>query len=66
MQKPDFSKLKVLYINCTLKQSPRKSHTQGLMDVSQTILKAERVSFENIRLVDHPVAYGVYPDMTEH
>lgn len=66
MQKPDFSKLKALYINCTLKQSPRMSHTQGLMDVSQNIMKAEGVSFENIRLVDHPVAYGVYPDMTEH
>lgn len=66
MQKPDFSKLKALYINCTLKQSPRKSHTQGLIDVSQNIMEAEGVSFENIRLVDHPVAYGVYPDMTEH
>jgi multimeric flavodoxin WrbA len=66
MKKPDFSKLKALYINCTLKQSPTMSHTQGLMDVSQKIMKAEGVSFENIRLVDHPVAYGVYPDMTEH
>ena len=42
------------------------SHTQGLMDVSQKIMEAEGVSFENIRLVDHAVAYGVYPDMTEH
>lgn len=66
MKKPDFSNLKVLYINCTLKQSPRESHTRGLMNVSQEILKAENVSFENIRFVDHSVAYGVYPDMTEH
>lgn len=66
MEKPDFSNLKALYINCTLKQSPRMSHTQGLMNVSQNIMEAEGVSFENIRLVDHAVAYGVYPDMTEY
>lgn len=66
MQKPDFTNLKALYINCTLKLSPRMSHTQGLIDVSQNIMEAEGVSFENIRLVDYPVAYGVYPDMTEH
>lgn len=65
-KKPDFSNLAALYINCTLKKSPRESHTQGLMDVSQAIMKAEGVSVKNIRLVDHPVAFGVYPDMTEH
>ncbi len=66
MKKPDFSKLKALYVNCTLKQSPQMSHTQGLMDISQRIMKAEGVAVENIRLVDHAVAYGVYPDMTAH
>lgn len=35
----DFSKLKVLYINCTLKKSPAESHTETLMEVSQNILK---------------------------
>lgn len=64
--KPDFSNLKALYINCTLKASPRMSHTQALMDVSSTIMKAEGVSVEHIRFVDYDVAYGVYHDMTEH
>ncbi|WP_179333587.1 flavodoxin family protein [Winogradskyella costae] len=62
----DFSKLKVLYINCTLKKSPAVSHTETLMEVSQNILKKENVSFETIRLIDLDVAVGVYPDMTEH
>jgi multimeric flavodoxin WrbA len=64
--KHNFSNLKALYINCTLKKSPRLSHTQGLIDVSQKIMKAEGVEIENIRLVDYNIAPGVYFDMTEH
>lgn len=63
--KVDFSVLKALFVNCTLKESPRQSHTQGLMDVSMHIMKSENVDVECIRLVDHNVAYGVYPDMTK-
>lgn len=62
----DFSKLKVLYINCTLKKSPALSHTETLMIVSQNILKKEEVTFETVRLIDFEVATGIYPDMTEH
>ncbi|MAP55823.1 flavodoxin family protein [Altibacter sp.] len=62
----DFSKLKALYINCTLKKSPRLSHTKGLMDVSINIMKKEGVSVDYLRFVDHDVAPGVYFDMTEH
>ncbi len=65
-QKPDFSGLKALYVNCTLKRSPQKSHTRTLIDVSMDIMEKEGVKSECIRLVDHDVAYGVYPDMTEH
>ena len=65
MGTPDFSNLKALYVNCTLKQSPRKSHTQGLIDVSKAIMKKEGVTVYDIRFVDHNVAFGVYPDMTE-
>jgi len=65
-QKPNFSGLKALYVNCTLKRSPQKSHTRTLIDVSMDIMEKEGVKSECIRLVDHDVAYGVYPDMTEH
>lgn len=62
----DFSKLKVLYVNCTLKKSPAVSHTETLMEVSQKILTKENVSFDMVRLIDHVIAPGVYPDMKEH
>lgn len=66
MTETDFSNLSVLYINCTLKKSPQTSHTSNLMDVSKTIMKKENVKIDEIRLIDHHVANGVYPDMTEH
>lgn len=66
MSNPDFSNLKAMYVNCTLKKSPRQSHTEGLMLVSKKIMEKEKVSVESIRFVDHDVAPGVYPDMTEY
>ncbi|WP_299059856.1 NAD(P)H-dependent oxidoreductase [uncultured Polaribacter sp.] len=66
MKKPDFSNLKVIYVNCTLKKSPAKSHTSLLMQVSKDILKKEKVRFEEIRFIDYDVASGVYPNMTEY
>lgn len=66
MDKTDFSHLKVIYINCTLKKSPQESHTARLMEVSKAIMAKENVAIDEIRLVDHKVASGVYPDMTEH
>ncbi len=62
----DFSDLKALFINCTLKRSPQLSHTDGLIVVSKAIMEANQVKCEEIRAVDHDIAPGVYPDMTEH
>ena len=62
----DFSDLKAVFINCTLKPSPKRSHTAGLMEVSKAILEKNQIDVEMIRLVDHDVAPGVYPDMTEY
>ena len=42
----DFSDLKALFINCTLKKSPERSHTQGLMDIAAAIAGC-RFDFEN-------------------
>ena len=66
MQAPDFSDLKAIYINCTLKKAPQKSHTHGLMKVSQAIMEKEGVSVDYLRLVEYDIPVGVYPDMTEH
>lgn len=62
----DFSGLKALFVNCTLKKSPEQSHTQGLMDISMEIMRRQGVDVELIRAVDHDLAPGVWPDMTEH
>jgi len=66
MSKPDLSKLKAIFVNCTLKRSPETSHTDGLMQVAKNIMKKEDVEVDEIRLVDHAIAFGVYPDMKEH
>ena len=64
MNKTDFSHLKAVFVNCTLKKSPQDSHTEALMAVSKTIMVKENVHVDSIRLVDHRVASGVQPDMT--
>ncbi|TDU39729.1 multimeric flavodoxin WrbA [Gelidibacter sediminis] len=66
MATTDFSNLKAIYVNCTLKKSPQKSHTAGLIEVSKRIMEKEGVTVEQIRFVDHDVAFGVHPDMTKH
>jgi multimeric flavodoxin WrbA len=62
----DFAALRALYLNCTLKRSPERSHTAGLMAVSTDIMRSQGVAVDEIRVVDHDVAPGVQPDMTEH
>ncbi|MFP4663424.1 MAG: flavodoxin family protein [Bacteroidales bacterium] len=65
-KKHDFGALKAMYVNCTLKKSPEKSHTDGLMNVSKSIMRKEGVTVKELRLVDYHIAPGVYPDMKEH
>lgn len=62
----NFSDLRALFLNCTLKRSPELSHTEGLISISRNILQRLGVVVEVIRPVDYFIAYGVYPDMTEH
>jgi multimeric flavodoxin WrbA len=62
----DFTDLKALFLNCTLKRSPERSHTEGLIDISKAILEKNGVSVEVLRPVDYDLAFGVWPDMKEH
>jgi multimeric flavodoxin WrbA len=62
----DFSDLRALFLNCTLKKSPELSHTQGLIDISTAILEKNGVTCETLRPVDYDIATGVWPDMTEY
>ncbi|TLF77378.1 flavodoxin family protein [Nocardia cyriacigeorgica] len=61
-----FSGLRALFINATLKPSPEVSNTDGLIDRSAGIMRGHGVEVEVIRAIDHDIATGVWPDMTEH
>ena len=61
-----YDDLRALFVNCTLKKSPEPSNTQGLIDVSKHILTTNGVRVDEIRALDHDIAIGVWPDMTEH
>ena len=43
----DYSDLKALFVNCTLKRSPEASNTQGLMDISMEMMRAQGVEVES-------------------
>jgi multimeric flavodoxin WrbA len=62
----DFSDLRAVYVNCTLKRSPEVSHTQGLADRSIEIMRRQGVTVDVVRAIDHEIATGVWPDMTQH
>ena len=62
----DFSDLRALFINCTLKRSPEVSNTEGLAKIAMEIMRRQGVAVESVRAVDHDIATGVWPDMTEH
>lgn len=60
-----YNDLRAVFVNCTLKRSPELSHTEGLMQRSMALMEEQGVTVDAIRLVDHAVAPGVYPDMRE-
>jgi len=62
----DFSDLRALFLNCTLKRKPERSHTEGLMHVARAIMEKNGVHVKLLRPVDHDLAFGVYPDMKTH
>ncbi len=62
----NFTGLKALFLNGTLKKSPEKSHTDALIEISRGIMEKHGVETEAVRVIDRDVATGVYPDMREH
>lgn len=61
-----FNDLRALFLNCTLTRSPGPSHTERLINVARAIMNSQGVSCESVRVVDHDIPPGVYPDMREH
>jgi len=62
----DFTGLRALFINCTLKASPQVSNTRALGDLSAEIMGRHGVAVEVVRAIDEQLATGVQPDMTEY
>jgi multimeric flavodoxin WrbA len=62
----DFSDLRAVFLNCTLKRSPELSHTGELMANSVAIMRAHGVGVDVIRVADLEIAPGVQEDMREH
>jgi multimeric flavodoxin WrbA len=54
-----------LGLNCTLKESPERSHTEALMDRVLGLLRDHAVETELIRPVDYAIKFGVTSDEGE-
>ena len=62
----DFNGIRAVFFNGTLKKSPEKSNTEGLLQASMQLMQKLGASTELIRTIDHKIASGVQPDMREH
>lgn len=62
----DFSDLRAVVVNATLKHPSEPSHTDTLLDVVAEIFSRNGVAVDRIRLTEYQLAPGVYPDMTGH
>jgi multimeric flavodoxin WrbA len=57
--------LKAVFLNCTLKKSPRVSNTRALIDKVAGLMQGLDVESEIIRVVDFKIAFGVSTDEGE-
>lgn len=61
----NFSDLKALFINCSIKKDKQGSHTQLLIDRCAGIMKTEGVSVEHVYVLDHNISFGMIKDGAE-
>src|SRR5690606_5951125 len=62
----DYSDLKAVVFNCTLKREAGKSHTRLLLSVVEEMLKKNGVHVDYVHPAARSIALGVQPDMREH
>ena len=62
----DHSDLKAVVVNASLKRDATQSHTGLLLGVASEIMAKSGVEVTRLHMLDHQIAYGVQPDMTEH
>ncbi len=56
----DFSDLRAIFLNCTLKPSPELSHTEGLIRISRAIMEKNGVATDLVRPVDYSLQHLGY------
>lgn len=61
----DRAALRACFINCTLKRSPAPSHTDRLLGAVAQLLEGQGVTVDHVRAIDHRIATGMSPDMTQ-
>ena len=54
----DYSDLRALFINCSLKRSPEVSNTQGLADKAIAVMEAQGVHVDVVRAADVVITMG--------
>lgn len=62
----DYSDLRAVIFNTSLKKESSGSHTRLLLGVVGDIMAKNGVEVDEVHLLDHQVPPGVYPDMTDH
>jgi multimeric flavodoxin WrbA len=60
----DYSNLKALFINCSLKKDNADSHTLKLMNRASGIMKEQGVSVETLHALNHDIPFGMEKDMS--
>src|ERR1700754_4071858 len=60
----DYTDLRAVIFNGTLKRSPERSHTDGLLAITRGLMERVGVQVEEVRTADHEIPPGVWPDMT--
>lgn len=65
MATQDFSDIKALFLNCSIKKDKKSSHTQLLMNRAAGIMEAQGVSVEHVYVLDYTVAFGMIKDGKE-
>lgn len=58
--------LSAVVINCSLKSKAEESHTRLLLEAVEGILEKNDVRVEHVHAASRQIAFGIYPDMTEH
>lgn len=63
---PDFTDLRAVFVNCSLKYDPRESHTMRLVSRSAGVMRTLGVDVDVIHALEHEIPAGMETDLTEH